>query len=108
MWWRGIGVKRMVDHFGKQLSLISATVAAATVPIRSAALPAALKKAGIRELPAQANERALSRWDQETLHAGRPESGPNEQAPCAPAPLVSVHFPGFRWRRRWRTAAVGS
>ena len=37
--------------------------AAAAVHLRSAALPAALATAGIRELPAQANERALSRWD---------------------------------------------
>ena len=52
------------------LNLIPITAAAA-VPLRSAALPAALAKAGIRELPAQANEQALSRWDRETLQGPR-------------------------------------
>ena len=53
------------------LCLISVTVAAAAVPFRSGALPAALAKAGVRKLPAQANERALSRWNRETLQGPR-------------------------------------
>ena len=36
--------------------LIPITVAAAVVPFRCAALPAALAKAGVREVPAQASE----------------------------------------------------
>ena len=34
-------------------------------------------------------------------HAGRPESGLQEQAPLATAPFLSVYFPGFGWRRQW-------
>ena len=43
------------------LCLIPITVAAAAVPFRSAALLATVAKVGVRELPAQANEQALSR-----------------------------------------------
>ena len=53
------------------LHLIPVTAAAAAVPLRSAALPAALATAGIRELPSQANERALSRCDREGLQGPR-------------------------------------
>ena len=40
------------------------------LPFRSGALPAALAKAGVREVPAQANEQA-SRWDREALQRFR-------------------------------------
>ena len=53
------------------LNLKSITVAAAAVQLQGAAPPPALATAGIRELPAQANETALSRWDRETLQRPR-------------------------------------
>ena len=51
--------------------LYSIPITAAAVPMRGAAPLAALAAAGIRELPAQVNERALSRWDRETLRGPR-------------------------------------
>ena len=75
----------------------------AAVPFRSVAQPAVLAKVGIRELPVQAIERALCRWigelregleeDVALRHAGRPQGGLNEQAPCKAAPFLGVHFP---------------
>ena len=53
------------------LNLISVTVAATAVQLQGAPPPAALATAGIRELPARANERALSRWDRDTLQGPR-------------------------------------
>ena len=90
------------------LCLVLTTVAvASSVPFRSAALPAALARAGVGELPARPTsgrrlagigELRKSLDDYVALgHAGCPEGGLYEQAPRAAAPLLSVDFPRFGW-----------
>ena len=82
--------------------MLTTKVLAPSVPFRSAALLAASAKAGVRELPAQADEREPSGpvgelreslEDHVALgHAGCPEGGLYEQAPRAAAPFLSVDF----------------
>ena len=78
------------------LNAISVTAAAVVVPLQIAALLAALATAGIQKQPARPTRgRCLAGigklWkgveDYVAFgHAGHPESGLNEQAPCPPAP----------------------
>ena len=73
MWWRGNWYEADGRLFREALAplYLIPIMAAAALPLRSAALPAVLAATGIRELPAQANQQAVSRWDRKTLQGPR-------------------------------------
>ena len=91
-------------------SVLTTAAVAPSVPFRSAAPRAALARAGARGglLPQPPSGRRLARLGElrESLddyvalgEAGRPKSSLHEQGPRVAAPLLSVDFPRFGWRR---------